>query len=57
MLARSSRFRVDSDLILFIDFVFSNVVLDKDRELSEANAEIKALRLSERQREKACEEV
>jgi chromosome segregation ATPase len=34
-----------------------NEVRDKDRELSEANAEIKALRLSERQREKACEEL
>jgi hypothetical protein len=32
-------------------------VLDKDRELGEANAEIKALRLSERAREKAVEEV
>jgi len=31
--------------------------VDKDRELGEANAEIKALRLSERQREKAVEEV
>ncbi|CAF1707460.1 unnamed protein product [Brassica oleracea var. botrytis] len=30
---------------------------DKDRELGEAHAEIKALRLSERQREKAVEEV
>ena len=30
---------------------------DKDRELSEAQAEIKALRLSERLREKAVEEV
>ncbi|CAD5313663.1 unnamed protein product [Arabidopsis thaliana] len=34
-----------------------NEVRDKDRELGEANAEIKALRLSERQREKAVEEV
>lgn len=33
------------------------VVLDKDRELGEAQAEIKALRLSERAREKAVEEV
>jgi hypothetical protein len=32
-------------------------VLDKDRELGEAHAEIKALRLSERAREKAVEEV
>jgi hypothetical protein len=32
-------------------------VADKDRELGEANAEIKALRLSERAREKAVEEV
>lgn len=30
---------------------------DKDRELGEAHAEIKALRLSERLREKAVEEV
>lgn len=30
---------------------------DKDRELSGAQAEIKALKLSERQREKAVEEV
>ena len=30
---------------------------DKDRELGEAHAEIRALRLSERQREKAVEEV
>lgn len=30
---------------------------DKDRELGEAQAEIKALRLSERLREKAVEEV
>ncbi|EFH66594.1 hypothetical protein ARALYDRAFT_472169 [Arabidopsis lyrata subsp. lyrata] len=33
-----------------------NEVRDKDRELSEGQAEIKALRLSERQREKAVEE-
>ncbi|GKE05894.1 microtubule-associated protein 70-1-like protein, partial [Tanacetum coccineum] len=33
-----------------------NEVRDKDRELSEAQAEIKALRLSERLREKAVEE-
>lgn len=33
------------------------VRLDKDRELGEAQAEIKALRLSERAREKAVEEV
>lgn len=30
---------------------------DKDRELGEAQAEIKALKQSERLREKACEEV
>lgn len=30
---------------------------DKDRELGEANAEIKALRFSDRLREKAVEEV
>ncbi|XP_057960708.1 microtubule-associated protein 70-2-like [Malania oleifera] len=34
-----------------------NEVRDKDRELSEAHAEIKALRLSERLREKAVEEL
>ncbi|VVA94452.1 unnamed protein product [Arabis nemorensis] len=34
-----------------------NDVRDKDRELGEAQAEIKALRLSERQREKAVEEL
>ncbi|XP_066322554.1 microtubule-associated protein 70-2-like [Miscanthus floridulus] len=34
-----------------------NEVRDKDRELGEAHAEIKALRLSERAREKAVEEV
>ncbi|KAG5030247.1 hypothetical protein JHK87_013761 [Glycine soja] len=34
-----------------------NEVRDKDRELSEAQAEIKALRLSERLREKAVEEL
>jgi hypothetical protein len=33
------------------------LVLDKDRELGDAHAEIKALRLSERAREKAVEEV
>lgn len=32
-------------------------IADKDRELSESQAEIKALRLSERAREKAVEEV
>lgn len=32
-------------------------VVDKDRELGEAQAEIKALKLSERAREKAVEEV
>jgi hypothetical protein len=32
-------------------------VSDKDRELGEAHAEIRALRLSERAREKAVEEV
>ncbi|PPS00790.1 hypothetical protein GOBAR_AA19894 [Gossypium barbadense] len=34
-----------------------NEVRDKDRELGEAQAEIKALRMSERLREKACEEI
>ncbi|VVA92450.1 unnamed protein product [Arabis nemorensis] len=34
-----------------------NEVRDKDRELGETHAEIKALRLSERQREKAVEEL
>lgn len=36
---------------------FSRLVLDKDRELGDAHAEIKALRLSERAREKAVEEL
>jgi hypothetical protein len=36
---------------------FPYKVLDKDRELGEAHAEIKVLRLSERAREKAVEEV
>lgn len=34
-----------------------NEVRDKDRELGEAQAEIRALRLSDRAREKACEEL
>ena len=40
-------------------FLLSRVtcVSDKERELGEAQAEIKALRLSERAREKAVEEV
>ena len=33
------------------------VVLDKERELGDAHTEIRALRLSERAREKAVEEV
>lgn len=41
-------------LVLIYEFWF---VSDKDRELSEAQAEIKALRYSERLREKAVEEV
>ena len=36
---------------------FFGVCADKDRELGDAHAEIKALRLSERLREKAVEEV
>ncbi|PON81810.1 Microtubule-associated protein [Trema orientale] len=48
---RSSGFRGDSELLL-LDFE-----CDKDRELGEAQAEIKALRLSERLREKAVEEL
>jgi len=39
---------------VFVDF---SVFSDKDRELSEAQAEIKALKHSERLREKAVEEV
>ena len=39
-----------------MSMLFSNNS-DKGRELSEAQAEIKALRLSERAREKAVEEV
>lgn len=42
-------------LILTLVFFFLNV--DKGRELTEAQAEIKALRFSERLREKAVEEV
>lgn len=41
----------------FLSFFCLFVFADKDRELSEAQAEIKALRLSERLREKAVEEV
>lgn len=41
----------------FLFFLCVFVFADKDRELSEAQAEIKALRLSERLREKAVEEV
>lgn len=44
----------------FVNLFFNGVSYwdaDKDRELGEAHAEIKALRLSERQREKAVEEV
>ena len=41
--------------LLLPDLIFSDA--DKGRELGEAHAEIKALRLSERQREKAVEEV
>lgn len=53
----------DLPLLVWTDFGFSsfgrgfNLVSDKDRELGEAQAEIKALRLSERLREKAVEEV
>ena len=46
--------RFDSDIF---DAWFDLINADKDRELGEAHAEIKALRLSERQREKAVEEV
>lgn len=41
-------------LLILCEYV---VIVDKDRELSEAQAEIKSLRLSERLREKAVEEV
>ena len=37
--------------------IFNVVFADKDRELGEAQAQIKALKLSERAREKAVEEV
>lgn len=37
--------------------VFCVLFLDKERELTEAQAEIRALKLSDRAREKACEEV
>jgi len=42
---------VSLDLFVFL------VYLDKDRELGEAQAEIKALKLTERMKEKAVEEV
>lgn len=41
-------------LLIVLVFLFG---VDKDKELSEAQAEIKALRHSERLREKAVEEV
>lgn len=47
-------------IVLFwwlVDWLTASSRADKDRELSEAQAEIKALRLSERLREKAVEEV
>lgn len=45
-------------LLLFGDCSFSlSWVSDKDRELGEAQAEIRALKMSERLREKAVEEV
>lgn len=62
---RSSGFCEDLELVL-LDFECFDLFLlvysygffaDKDRELGEAQAEIKALRLSERLREKAVEEV
>lgn len=43
--------------VLFFIFFLLLLFADKDRELGEAQAEIKALRLSERLREKAVEEV
>lgn len=43
--------------VLDANWVFAFIAPDKDRELGEAQAEIKALRLSERAREKAVEEV
>ncbi|XP_078444736.1 microtubule-associated protein 70-2-like [Wolffia australiana] len=46
-----------SDPIRFELTRLENEVREKDRELSEAQAEIKALRLSERAREKAVEEI
>ena len=42
---------------IFLGVVYFLFFSDKDRELGEAQAEIKALRLSERLREKAVEEV
>lgn len=48
------------DCLLIFTFFFGMCVFvcaDKDRELGEALAEIKALRFSERLREKAVEEV
>ncbi len=42
---------------MLIPFLVGGVCADKERELGEAQAEIKALRFSERLREKAVEEV
>lgn len=42
---------------LWFDLIECCFCVDKDRELGEAQAEIKALKLSERLREKAVEEV
>ena len=49
---------INNDIHLFIGgSVLRCFGVDKDRELGEAQAEIKALRFSERLREKAVEEV
>lgn len=47
----------EPDFAPFIQCLFFLLFADKDRELGEAQAKIKALKLSERLREKAVEEV
>ena len=56
MLLDPNSFWNDVEIEIEID-CFCVHCVDKDRELSEAQAEIKALRHSERLREKAVEEV
>ena len=44
-------------LLDHIEYIFSFIYADKDRELGEALAEVKSLKTSERLKEKAVEEV